>query len=119
MRIHLPEYTKHYNLIPFKTEEELSAYNATFGISRDAIDLDNYVLYWGNKDYSPHICKKYGVMETGFFHNASFIDTVGNKFAFFSVNSESDCFFDGGVSYHKKLIKFFKRRNINSFINFW
>ena len=78
MRIHLPEYTKHYNLIPFKTEEELSAYNATFGISRDAIDLDNYVLYWGNKDYSPHICKKYGVMETGFFHNASFIDTVGN-----------------------------------------
>ena len=73
MKIILPKYITHYNLCPIKTEEEANKFNMTY--SHD--DNADYTLYWGLNPTSLHHHKKYGVMETGFFNEAAFIDTIG------------------------------------------
>lgn len=77
MRVIVPSYTQNYGLLPFKTEEEINQFGFTY--NQQKVDtLNDYVIAWGNKPYTPQYGFRYGVMETGFFYNASFIDTVGN-----------------------------------------
>lgn len=73
MKIVIPEYAKNYNLCPFKNEEELNEYGLTFKHSA----LADYVIYWGLQSSKLNTHDKFGVMETGFFYEASFIDTIG------------------------------------------
>ena len=75
MRLIIPEYAKNYNLLPIKTNNEALELGLEFG--KDSRE-DDYLICWGSNPYTPNYGTKYGVMETGFFHNASFIDTVGN-----------------------------------------
>lgn len=74
MKYIIPSYTTNYNLCPFKTEEEASEYGLTFDLNNE----NSYVVYWGLQPYRPNFGTKYGVMETGFFNEAAFIDTIGN-----------------------------------------
>lgn len=77
MRVIIPKYAQNYGLLPFKTEEEAQELGLTF--NQGEIDtLNDYVIAWGHMPIIRNYGAKYGVMETGFFHNASFIDTVGN-----------------------------------------
>lgn len=79
MRIIIPEYAKNYDLIPVKTDEQAEQVGLIFSGKHTSIDvLRDYVVVWGHKPIQANYGAKYGVMETGFFHNASFIDTVGN-----------------------------------------
>lgn len=73
MEILLPSFTKNYNLSPIKTEEDANKYGMTFNPKA----RPDYCLYWGLNPSTLNIHKKYGVMETGFFKEAAFIDTVG------------------------------------------
>ena len=73
MTITLPKYATNYNLCPIKTEEEANKFDMTFEHNPNA----DYTIYWGCQTQKLHQHKKYGVMETGFFHEAAFIDTVG------------------------------------------
>lgn len=79
MKVILPKYSMNYGLLSFKTEEEAQELGLTFiqPIKHEG-GTENYVIHWGLNSYIPNYGAKYGVMETGFFHNASFIDTVGN-----------------------------------------
>lgn len=83
MKITLPKYATNYNLIPVQTEEEAQTYDASFNPTQDG-----YVIYWGNKPYEVEYGIRYGVMETGFFYEAAFIDTVGN-YQHSSLNSKA------------------------------
>lgn len=75
MKIIIPKYTTNYDLCPIKTEQEARS----FGLSFEGREKDiDYVVYWGNQSYMADYASKYGVMETGFFNNAAFIDTIGN-----------------------------------------
>lgn len=74
MRIVLPEYSKNYNLCPIKGEEELNSYGFTYSVS----GTSDYVIYWGVATSKLNLHSKYGVMETGFFWEAAFIDTIGS-----------------------------------------
>lgn len=76
MKIIIPDYAKNYELLPVKTDEEALELGLEF--SRSQQQSEDYVIYWGQKPYIANYGIKYGVMETGFFYNASFIDTVGN-----------------------------------------
>jgi hypothetical protein len=84
MKIILPEYTKHYNLSPIVSEEQANVFGMTFEHDVDA----DYTIYWGIPTSKLHMHKKYGVMETGFFHEAAFIDTVG-AYQCCSLNTKS------------------------------
>jgi len=72
----LPSYATNYGLLPLTTEAEAQELGFTFS-HKSKTDYE-YVVYWGTKPYTAQYGDRYGVMETGFFHNASFIDTVGN-----------------------------------------
>jgi hypothetical protein len=74
MKITIPSYSKNYNLSPIKSEKDANKY----GLSFDKHDDCDYCLYWGLATTNLHVHKKYGVMETGFFNEASFIDTIGS-----------------------------------------
>lgn len=87
MKIILPKYATNYNLVPFSTEEEANFHNVTFQYTKQDVGQDNYVIYWGNKAYDVEYGSRYGVMETGFFNEAAFIDTVGN-YQHSSLNSK-------------------------------
>jgi hypothetical protein len=76
MNILLPKYALNYNLMPFKTEEEVEIYNFSTTHSKD-IQYD-YVIHWGYQPYIPNLGAKYGIMETGFFNEGAFIDTIGS-----------------------------------------
>jgi hypothetical protein len=79
MKLILPKYAMNYDLLPFKTEEEAKELGLTFEQPlKNEGGVENYVIQWGLNSYIPNYGAKYGVMETGFFHEASFIDTVGN-----------------------------------------
>lgn len=73
MKIVLPTYTQNYNLSPFKTEVDANKYNLTFKTE----GIADYLLYWGLNSNRLNVSRKFGVMETGFFHEAGFIDTLG------------------------------------------
>jgi hypothetical protein len=73
MRIVLPKYVTNYNLCPIKTEEDANNFGMTFKEHPDS----DYTIYWGINTTKLHAHKKYGVMETGFFHEAAFIDSIG------------------------------------------
>jgi hypothetical protein len=73
MKIVLPKYSIHYDLCPIKGEEEANSFGLTYNEDTNA-DL---TLYWGINTGKLHNHRKYGVMETGFFHKGAFIDTVG------------------------------------------
>lgn len=67
-----------YNLSPFKSEEEANNFDLTY-VQEEANNYsDSYVIYWGLQPYNPNYGEKYGIMETGFFYEAAFIDTIGN-----------------------------------------
>jgi hypothetical protein len=83
MKIVIPEYIKNYDLCPIKNEEEALNFNLSFNNTNDI----DYIVHWGNHSYSVSSANKYGVMETGFFNNAAFIDTVGN-YQFNSLNTK-------------------------------
>jgi len=76
MDILIPDYALNYNLMPFKTEAEVISY----GVTTQNVPYKefNYVIYWGNKEFIPNHGRKYGIMETGFFNEAAYIDTIGN-----------------------------------------
>lgn len=65
---------KNYNLCPIKGEEELNSYGFTYSTSV----ASDYVIYWGIPTSKLNLHNKYGVMETGFFWEAAFIDTIGS-----------------------------------------
>lgn len=73
MKIILPKYSMHYNLCPIKTEEDANNFDMTY---ENDVEAD-YTLYWGLNCGKLHSHQKYGVMETGFFNEAAFIDTIG------------------------------------------
>jgi capsule polysaccharide export protein KpsC/LpsZ len=75
MKCILPLYITEYNLSPLKSEDDANEYGLTF--KPDTIDND-YAIFWGILPYKPNFCRKYGVMETGFFNEAAYIDTIGN-----------------------------------------
>mgnify|MGYP003341860729 FL=1 len=74
MNITLPSYITNYELSPIQKEEEANLYGLTFNNTNPC----DYQILWGHKIYNSITPIKYGVMETGFFYNASFIDTIGN-----------------------------------------
>ena len=76
MNILLPNYALNYNLMPFKTEEESIEYDLHVNHKKDL--MYDYIIYWGHQPYMHNYSVRYGVMETGFFHEAAFIDTIGN-----------------------------------------
>ncbi len=76
MKILLPNYALNYNLMPFRSEEEASAYHFTTSPQKN-VEYD-YVIHWGYQPYTPSQGAKYGIMETGFFNEGAFIDTIGN-----------------------------------------
>tara|TARA_R110002051_G_scaffold72144_6_gene130470 strand:- start:727 stop:1647 length:921 start_codon:yes stop_codon:yes gene_type:complete len=76
MNILLPKYATNYDLAPIKSEEEANKFGLTFEKSR--FKHKDYVIYWGSQPYNPDFADSYGVMETGFFNDGCFIDTVGN-----------------------------------------
>lgn len=84
MKIVLPKFTTHYDLCPIKNEQEAQNINMTFEHDENA----DYVIYWGLNDSKLHRHRKYGVMETGFFYEAAFIDTVG-AYQCCSLNTKS------------------------------
>tara|TARA_R100000995_G_scaffold84129_1_gene61885 strand:- start:269 stop:1180 length:912 start_codon:yes stop_codon:yes gene_type:complete len=111
MNIILPSYSSHYNLCPIKSEEEANGYGMTYKHDNDA----DYTIYWGMNPTKLHSHKKYGVMETGFFKNAAFIDTVG-AYQACSLNTkhaydEISNFDLGGRSSAKEIISNFSARN--------
>lgn len=77
MKLIIPDYIKNYGLSPFKTNEEALKVGLEFGNGLKQND-DDYVVFWGYKPYIANYGAKYGIMETGFFNNGAFIDTVGN-----------------------------------------
>ena len=87
-KIVLPKYASNYNLCPFTDESELSEYGFTFVPYKDS----RYTIYWGINTTGLHVHKKFGVMESGFFNEAAFIDTVG-AYQCSSLNMKSgyDC----------------------------
>lgn len=81
MKILLPKYLTHYQqLCPISNEKDANAFSITFDPTQKGwLEFDKeYVVYWGYQAYNPDFANKYGVMETGFFNEAAFIDTVGN-----------------------------------------
>lgn len=74
MKIILPKYCTNYNLCPLKTEEEAKKYGFSYVPKKNG---EEYIIYWGINNDKIHSHKKFGVMETGFFNEAAFIDTVG------------------------------------------
>lgn len=76
MKIVFPSYALNYTLSPFKSREDLLENG--MDISYDKSITPDYSLYWGCQPSSNNIHDKYGVMETGFFYDAAFIDTVGS-----------------------------------------
>lgn len=74
MKIIIPKYSANYNLSPIKTEEEAQNSGFTYNAKKDG---QEYIIYWGVNNNKMHAHKKFGVMETGFFNGAAFIDTVG------------------------------------------
>lgn len=73
MKITIPSYSKNYNLNPFDKDEDIQKYELTY---LESLDSD-YTVYWGLNTTKLNVHNKYGVMETGYFHNAAFIDTLG------------------------------------------
>lgn len=73
MKIILPKYATNYNLCPIKNEAEAENFGMTYRQDADA----DYTIYWGINTSKLHIHKKYGVMETGFFNQAAYIDSIG------------------------------------------
>jgi hypothetical protein len=71
----LPKYIKNYNLSSIQEEEQANAFGFSFEKSKE--NNDSYNLYWGYFPFSHDYGTKYGIMESGFFNNAQFIDTVG------------------------------------------
>lgn len=74
MKIVLPKYATNYNLCPIKNEAEANELDLTFEDDGES----DYVIYWGLSGNKLHTHKKYGIMETGYFHEAAFIDTIGS-----------------------------------------
>jgi hypothetical protein len=75
MNIILPKYTTSYDLCPVRTEEEAKKLGLTYQSNNPGED---YIIYWGLNNHRMHAHKKFGVMETGYFNDAAFIDTVGS-----------------------------------------
>lgn len=74
MKIVLPSYTQNYDLSPIKEESVANKYGMTFKNDKDA----DYSIYWGVASTGLHAHNKFGVMETGYFWNGGFIDTIGS-----------------------------------------
>ena len=70
-----PSYATNYSLSPFSANEDLSKYGLNIRDQEGIIP--EYSIYWGNLPTINNKHKKYGVMETGFFYDAAFIDTIG------------------------------------------
>lgn len=74
MKITLPKYASNYSLCPFKDESEIKQFNMSFNLTSKT----EYAVYWGIRNHKLNVAPKFGVMETGYFNNASFIDTIGS-----------------------------------------
>ena len=115
MNILIPDYALNYDLMPFKNEQEVSLHGLTTKNSPHK-EFD-YVVYWGNKEFIPNHGRKYGIMETGFFNEAAYIDTIGNyhtsslntKFAYDAITK-----FDLGKRRNAKDIIFKLPKNLQS-----
>lgn len=84
-KILLPDYPLAYNLLPLESADEYKEYGFDLWRERSSSAYD-YCIFWGNYQYVPNAFSRYGVMETGFFNRAAFIDTVGDYQAL-SLNS--------------------------------
>lgn len=84
----LPKYCLNYNgMLPIKTEEEAIEYGFTFEHIRNSDNDDTCVFYWGDKPLQYEYGYKYYVIETGFFNEAYFIDSLGGS-QFCSLNTK-------------------------------
>lgn len=88
VKIVLPKYATNYNLCPIKTEQEANKHGLTFEYKKpEPGEIVDYLIFWGLQSYIPNYGLKYGVMETGFFNEGAFIDTVSN-YQFSSLNTK-------------------------------
>lgn len=89
MKIILPKYSLNYTLLTENFKNEIIK-NNSHNIFFSDKECGDYVVYWGLKPYIPNHSKKYGVIETGFFYESMFIDTIGN-YQFSSLNTR-ECY---------------------------
>ncbi len=84
----LPKYCLNYNgMLPIKTEEEAKSFGFTFHHNVKENNNDTCLFYWGDKPLQYEYGCKYFVIETGFFNEAYFIDTIGGT-QFCSLNTK-------------------------------
>lgn len=89
MNIIIPKYSQNYNLCPIKDEQAANQYDLSFEHRLpQQNESGDYVIYWGLQPYTPNYGAKYGVMETGFFNEGAFIDTIGN-YQYSSLNTST------------------------------
>jgi len=85
----LPDYPFNYTILPLSRE---SLHKHPHIISSKEVDKNKtygYGVLWGSYGaMQPQRFDKYGVMETGFFNKAAFIDTVG-EYQTLSLNSKA------------------------------
>lgn len=83
----LPKYTITNGLLPIKTEQEAQSYGFTFEYVYKQNNDNTVLFYWGDKSLQYEYGRKYFVMETGFFNEGCFIDTLGGS-QFCSLNTK-------------------------------
>lgn len=85
----IPEYPLNYTILPV-TREDISGYDDI--ITSKQIEKGctyGYCIFWGSYGaVQPQRYDKHGVMETGFFNDARFIDTVG-EYQTLSLNTKA------------------------------
>lgn len=76
MKVLLPKFCINYDLIPCKNEKDFN--DLGFDINHDKSLTYDYAVQWGSYTVNFVRSHRYGVLETGFFNDAAFIDTMGN-----------------------------------------
>jgi hypothetical protein len=84
----LPRYCLNYNgMLPVKTEADAKEYGFTFDHVHKGNNDNTCLFYWGDKPLQYEYGYKYYVIETGFFNEAYFIDSLGGS-QFCSLNTK-------------------------------
>lgn len=87
MTVILPKYCLNYNgMLPIKTEDDAKLFGFTFEYIPKTNHDDDFLFYWGDKPLQYEYGRKYFLIESGFFNEGYFIDTVGGS-QFCSLNT--------------------------------